>query len=434
MLQYDLSIAENRCIQEETTSLIRTFLHEKLEPSHLSYNKDIAGEPGLLTALSNLFNAYFQPSEEVQPCHIALAAGASICLTTLIRTLCNTGDGVLIPTRYWNGFDFHIAKQAQVHPIPVSFGKFTDSFDSTAIIRALEEAMDSTSSPVKAVVVTNPHNPLGRCYSEDNLLSFARFCGRQGLHFISDEVYALSSFGSKAAPGFSPFISVLSLDSVQAECERSRVHVVWSMSKDFGCSGIRLSALVSQKNPELLKNLSFAGCLQISNLATLSALAILTAPQLPQLISTNKDRLAESYQIMTTFLEQRALEYVPATAGLYVFTKLLPAGEGGVSEAQLAEILKATGIAVGTGQAYHAGDAARGWFRLVFSMRPQHLRDALIHLGAALDLAMTAENQNKSGDRQLKLKTRRDVGCPRKEQQISRVTKKNKSRTRQGES
>ncbi|EHY54825.1 putative aminotransferase aclI [Exophiala dermatitidis] len=434
MIQYDLSIAENRCIQEETTSLVRTFLHEKLEPSHLSYNKDIAGEPGLLSALSNLFNAYFQPSEEVRPCHVALAAGASICLTTLIRTLCNTGDGVLIPTPYWNGFDFHIAKQAQVHPVPVSFGKFTDSFDSAAIIRALEEAMDSTSSPVKAVVVTNPHNPLGRCYSEDNLFSFARFCGRRGLHFISDEVYALSNFGSKAAPGASPFVSVLSLDSVQAECKRSKVHVIWSMSKDFGCSGIRLSALVSQKNPELLKTLSFAGCLQISNLATLSALGILTAPQLPQLISTNKDRLAESYQIMTTFLEQRALEYVPATAGLYVFTKLLPASEVGVSEARLAEILKATGIAVGTGQAYHAGDAARGWFRLVFSMRPQHLRDALIQLGVALDLATTAEDQNMSGNRQLKLKTRRDVGCPRKEQQTSRVTKKNKSRIRQGES
>lgn len=162
------------------------------------------------------------------------------------------------------------------------------------------------------------------------------------------------------------------------------------------------AALVSQENPEMLKAMSLAGCLQISNLATLSTLAILTAPGLPELISTNRKRLAESYHIMTTFLEQRGLEYVPATAGLYVFTRLLPASEVCVSESRLALLLKDSGILVGTGQAYHAGSNARGWFRLVFSMRPAHLRNALVQLGTALDSAMAGESESLLGNRMFK--------------------------------
>lgn len=61
---------------------------------------------------------------------------------------------------------------------------------------------------------------------------------------MSDEVYAMSEFASSAEPVI-PFISVLALDisgllGGEEEINRSRVHVVWSISKDFGSSGIRM--------------------------------------------------------------------------------------------------------------------------------------------------------------------------------------------------
>lgn len=117
----------------------------------------------------------------------------------------------------------------------MNFDNFVDPFDSAAIVRALEKAMDEATCPVKALLITNPHNPLGRCYSENNLLSMVEFCGRQGLHLISDEVYALSIFDRD-----SKFVSVLSLELDQAKCATSQIHVLWTMSKDFGCSGVRM--------------------------------------------------------------------------------------------------------------------------------------------------------------------------------------------------
>lgn len=148
-----------------------------------------------------------------------------------------------------DGFDFHLEKQGQVCPVPVHFDNFRDSFDSTAILEALERAITSAESPITALIITNPHNPLGQCYSEDNLLTFAKFCGRHDLHLVSDEVYALSTFVSDNAPDTSSaFVSALSLDLASAKCKESRVHVVWSMSKDLACSGLRIVGVFGNLN------------------------------------------------------------------------------------------------------------------------------------------------------------------------------------------
>lgn len=140
--------------------------------------------------------------------------------------------------------------------------------------------------------------------------------------------------------------------------------------------------MVSQENASLIQTISVTGCLQISNLVTLAARSILTAPTLPDVLSQNRGRLAECYQIMTTFLRSRQIEYIPATAGLYVFARLLDSEKD--DEAQQAQILQDSGILVGTGQSYHA--PKKGWFRLVFSIGPPHLlQEALARLGTVLD-------------------------------------------------
>lgn len=67
------------------------------------------------------------------------------------------------------------------------------------------------------------------------------------MHYISDEVGSLSVFNS---PPEKPFVSALSLlgDSTAGDegvgevvkLERSRCHVLWSASKDFGSPGMRM--------------------------------------------------------------------------------------------------------------------------------------------------------------------------------------------------
>lgn len=74
------------------------------------------------------------------------------------------------------------------------------------------------------------------------------FCQEHGLHLIADEIYALNELNIDAnAP---KFVSALSLTEPlvpegAVKVDPSRVHVVWSASKLFGISGLRVVGLDS---------------------------------------------------------------------------------------------------------------------------------------------------------------------------------------------
>jgi hypothetical protein len=77
---------------------------------------------------------------------------------------------------------------------------------------------------------------------------------------VSDEMYALSEIAAQHGDvrnGVVPFVSMLKVAGMKAgdlegeslpaeemmEIDRSKLHVVWGMSKDFASSGIRLVSL-----------------------------------------------------------------------------------------------------------------------------------------------------------------------------------------------
>lgn len=124
-------------------------------------------------------------------------------------------------------------------PVPVTIPDLQESL-TMSLIPALEEAYANASCPVKALVLANPHNPLGRCYSRSVLGACLQFCQARSIHFVSDEVFALSIFECPDLSTPTCFISALSLDAARLGCDPSRVHVVWSMSKDFSSSGIKV--------------------------------------------------------------------------------------------------------------------------------------------------------------------------------------------------
>ncbi len=123
--------------------------------------------------------------------------------------------------------------------IPVTTLDFRHSL-TASLIPALEEAFESAGIPVKALVIANPHNPLGMNYPKQVLEACLQFCQRRNLHFISDEVFALSVFKSADHLGATPFSSALALDPPALGCDPWRIHIIWSMSKDLGCSGIKI--------------------------------------------------------------------------------------------------------------------------------------------------------------------------------------------------
>ena len=106
-----------------------------------------------------------------------------------------------------------------------SINSFKDLADS--FIKAYQDALDSSHRPVKAVLFCNPHNPRGDLCPRQRIEALLQFCHRNNLHFVSDEIYGLSTFDSKVT-----FTSVLQLDLAALRVDPGLVHFIYSISKD----------------------------------------------------------------------------------------------------------------------------------------------------------------------------------------------------------
>lgn len=130
----------------------------------------------------------------------------------------------------------------------------TDQF-SPSCIAAFDagfEAAKARGTNIKALVICNPHNPLGKpvnidcdriggmvvyvtntisgqCYDRETLVGLLHLCASKGIHLISDEIYALSVFNQED-PQAESFTSVRAID-LTGIIDPGQVHVLYGMSK-----------------------------------------------------------------------------------------------------------------------------------------------------------------------------------------------------------
>lgn len=101
--------------------------------------------------------------------------------------------------------------------------------DSIPAIEAGYEAAKVRGRKIKALIICNPHNPLGRCYPQETLVELLRFAASKDIHLISDEIYALSVYKRQDRPSEN-FTSIRSIDFTGL-INPNQVHVLYGMSK-----------------------------------------------------------------------------------------------------------------------------------------------------------------------------------------------------------
>ncbi|KAJ5113757.1 1-aminocyclopropane-1-carboxylate synthase 7 [Penicillium angulare] len=394
----DLSIAENALIGEAVLVMAKEAVAKSLTLKDLSYPAGVGGDSGLLKALAGFFNTYFKPSTSVKPEHVIATSGAGNALDALLSSICDEGDQVLVLGPCWEGFTPYLLIHANVEPIIVNAPTLEGSTQMD-IVYALRDVYNTATHPerIKGVVLTNPSNPLGKCYTVDVLRKILEFCDVNEMHLISDEVYALSRLQNVNC--FQPFISALSLldDNLNANLATlaPRVHVVWSMSKDFGCSGIRLGCIISQANMAARIGSGLASYWQISSLASAVAVFMLNSPDVPNLIARNSELLGEAYTILTDGLTKLAIKYIPADYGLFLFAKVGEHCKTPKDEVEIVKGLKKIGLIVAPGQRFNCGGQEYGWVRITFSQPAKMIRTALIMIETYLgDYYMKREITN----------------------------------------
>ncbi|KAG9192587.1 hypothetical protein G6011_11321 [Alternaria panax] len=199
--------------------------------------------------MATFVNKRFSPVSAVTMDQVSFVSGVT-ALNDILSLCMTDGDneGLLLGMPIYGSFNPDMATMSNCKLVYTPFDG-TDQFTTAAVghyERAVGEA-DRNGIHVKALVISNPHNPLGRCYPRSALEAILRFCGKHGIHLISDEIYAQPVYSmSSACPEFT---SVLSLDATGI-IDPGLVHVMYGVSKDFAAAGLRLGCLIT-RNEEL---------------------------------------------------------------------------------------------------------------------------------------------------------------------------------------
>ncbi|KAF9433135.1 hypothetical protein BGZ76_009835 [Entomortierella beljakovae] len=389
----NLGVAENQLMTEELSEIMSQV--NTADASLFGYGVSPSGSETLRKHFANnIFNRYFEPLERVLPEHIVIAAGCSAIVDNFTFSVCDPGDGILISTPFYGGFNTDIMVKSKCKVIPAHLENINLSdVDQIDIMQQALDKAESEGTRVRAFIVTNPHNPLGRCYSRELIIEFLKFASKNQIHVLFDEIYALSVFdhalkgrAKDEQPDHNPFISVLSLP-IDKYCPKELVHVAYGMSKDFCLNGFRCGCLVSPWNTDVVKAMkSISVFTWIASTTEAMVIKLLENPKnIAEFTKINQARLAKSYTLATDFLTQHNIPYIPAQGGHFIwidFRQFIPssfkaAAEGGDHDVEyhMWHSMLDAGVYINPGDAFT--ERIVGFYRLSFSVPPTMLKEGL---------------------------------------------------------
>ncbi|KAG4254701.1 hypothetical protein BFJ72_g15139 [Fusarium proliferatum] len=386
-----LGVAENTLMHDELSKHI----HDCFGLSHaaFTYGDGMTGTKRLKKAIGHFLNRHLKPIRPLKPEHIDVTNGCSSAVEHLSWALANPGECFLLGQPYYGTFAPDLTLRFGTKILPVPFGEI-DPFCEDAIGSYEKVLLDAQAQGLKVsgLIISHPHNPLGRCYPREVLIGLMKLCEKYGAHFISDEIYALSVWDNTVEyPAPTPFESSLTIDPTGI-IHPSRVHVIWGVSKDFGANGLRIGAIISQSNPALHAAMIAVGLYSSPSSLSEHATANLLEDDAwtDDYIKANQKRLSEKYATVVQWARKNNITYAPrVNAAFFLWLDLgkfyldihsLPDGQD-VGDV-VAQRLLAQKVFLASGKDF--GSEKKGWFRIVFSQDEANLNEGLERIVAAL--------------------------------------------------
>lgn len=158
------------------------------------------------------------------PNNIVLAADAVVGVALAIEALC-TSDPVIVPIPSYPPFLDAVPRTGrQLIPVPCQRDEGRASLDFEAMDKGL-------AAGARTILLTNPHNPLGRCWTSSELMNLKEVADGHGARVISDEIHApLVLPGARHVP--------------YAQIDPERHITVISASKAWNLPGLKCAQII----------------------------------------------------------------------------------------------------------------------------------------------------------------------------------------------
>lgn len=228
-------------------------------------------------------------------------------LSAIIRTFVKPDENVILQTPVYNHF-FSTLENCGCTVLQNDL-----LYDNGVYSINFEDLKKKASDPkTKLVLLSNPHNPIGRVYEREELEKICQICVKYDVMVVSDEIHSDLVFYPKK---HIPFIEVSSQYNIEAiSCG--------SPCKTFNMSGLPVSYLIS-KNQELLDKVQKTLDMQDTlypNMVAANAL-IAAYSQGDVWVKELKDYIVENYKCLTDFCKQNLpqVKIIPLNATYLVW-------------------------------------------------------------------------------------------------------------------
>ncbi len=201
-----------------------------------------ANSKGLPLLIKRFMDVYAGNGFELHEEDVFVTQGGSEALTFILLAACNEGDEVLIPEPFYANYkSFVDFAGAKIVPIP------TDIKNDFAL-PAKEEIQKLITDKTRVILFSNPCNPTGKIYSEEEVRMLGEIAIENDLFIVSDEVYREFIYDDNAR-----HFCILNIEEL-----KDHAVLIDSVSKTYSACGARIGFIVSQN--EELKQYIFKFC------------------------------------------------------------------------------------------------------------------------------------------------------------------------------
>ncbi|HJE96240.1 MAG TPA: pyridoxal phosphate-dependent aminotransferase [Ligilactobacillus acidipiscis] len=167
---------------------------------------------------------------------LRFGTGVVQSLSTLLQFLTMPGDAVMIMEPVYHPFR-HVIENNDRKVVANELVDFGEEYKMD--LEKIEEQM--VANDVKVLMLCNPHNPVARVWTEEELANLLELCRKEQVLVISDEIH------HDLLPSDKKFVSAL---SIKDGFYRDNMIMVDSPSKTFNMAGLLISHVVIP-NPQL---------------------------------------------------------------------------------------------------------------------------------------------------------------------------------------
>ena len=339
-------------------------LHERIDHGVFGYGLDSPKLKEVICArMQHLYNWTITPED------IFFLPGLVCGLNVVSRAIGEKGDGVLTTVPVYPPFltaptnqehtlhvaalDEHVAGQ-QIH--------YTVNYDAFAA---------AIQPNTRLFLLCNPHNPIGRAFTREELLRMAAICQQHDLIICSDEIHADLLLGGAR------HIPIASLDPEIAQ----RTVTILAPSKTYNLPGLGCSLAIIQ-NPELRRQVQKAAAGIVPHVNILGYVAAIAAysecndwlDQLRTYLTANRD-------FMVAYLKEQ-LPAIRTTVPEATYLAWLDCRDAGIEGNPQKFFLEKAKVALNDGPMFGQGGA--GFVRLNFGCTRATLEQGLAQMAAAL--------------------------------------------------